>query len=836
MKVLLLTQYFTPEPVEKFADLAQGLVQRGHEVEVLTGFPCYPQGKIYEGYRQKFCQQETINGYTVTRVSQRPDHSDSILRRALYYLSFAFSAATIGLVKVRRADVILVYQSALPVGLAAWVISRVRRIPYVLDVADLWPESVSASGMLNNGWLIWLITQSARFIYQGAARISVITHGYRDSLIALGVPAEKIDVIHYWVPAGKYDAVERDEQSAQQYGMSGRFNLVYAGAMGPCQQLATVLDAATLLRELPEVQFLLIGDGVEGELLKTRAREKGLENVRFLGRLPTGEVAKIYACADLLLVHLKPDAMSRVSIPSKTFACLASGRPLLMAVAGEAARLVKQHGCGITVAPSDPQKLAAAIREFRLLPEAEQQRMGIAARSAYLANYSSAVQIAKFEELLNKIVTSISVRRIDQRSFYRRRGKRILDRMLVIPALLILSPVMLALAVIIRAKLGQPVLFRQTRPGLHARHFKLIKFRSMLDAQDSQGILLPDEQRLTGFGKFLRSTSLDELPELWNILRGEMSFVGPRPLLREYLTLYTPKQARRHDVMPGLTGWSQIHGRNALSWDEKFQLDLWYVENACFLLDVKILAKTIGKVLTRQGVSQAGHATTEKFTGGNLLAVQVHPANGVIVLGAGGHAKVVISTLQAAGHKIAGVYDDAPHLVGGQILGIKVLGTIAALPTHSSARAIVAIGDSTVRQAIAERFRFTWVTLIHPTAWVDPSVRLGAGTVVMAGAVIQPGCQVGRQTIVNTAASVDHDCVLGDFVHVCPGSHLAGAVGVGERTLLGTGSVVIPGIKIGADTIVGAGAIVTGDLPAGVTAVGQPARVIKQNPLKSRAA
>jgi len=314
-------------------------------------------------------------------------------------------------------------------------------------------------------------------------------------------------------------------------------------------------------------------------------------------------------------VHLKPDAMSRVSIPSKTFACMASGRPLLMAVEGEAARLVKQHSCGLAVAPSDPEKLADVIREFRLLPAAEQQRMGSAGRSAYLANYSSPVQIAKFEELLKQVITSKTTQRIDQRSFYRRRGKRIFDLLLVIPALLILSPVMLVLAAIIRAKLGSPVLFRQTRPGCHARHFKLIKFRSMVDARDAQGTLLPDEQRLTAFGKFLRSSSLDELPELWNILRGDMSFVGPRPLLREYLPLYTPEQARRHDVLPGLTGWSQIHGRNAISWEKKFEFDTWYVDNLSPWIDLKILGRTAWEVLRRDGISKQGFATTDLFTG-----------------------------------------------------------------------------------------------------------------------------------------------------------------------------------------------------------------------------
>lgn len=168
---------------------------------------------------------------------------------------------------------------------------------------------------------------------------------------------------------------------------------------------------------------------------------------------------------------------------------------------------------------------------------------------------------------------------------------------------------------LVRHKLGSPALFHQTRPGLGGRPFKMIKFRTMTDERGPDGALLSDSIRLTQFGRFLRGTSLDELPELWNVIRGDMSLVGPRPLLMEYLPLYSPQQARRHDVRPGVTGWAQVNGRNALSWDEKFALDVWYVENRSFLLDLKILSLTVKKVLIREGISADGEATMTKFTG-----------------------------------------------------------------------------------------------------------------------------------------------------------------------------------------------------------------------------
>ena len=193
--------------------------------------------------------------------------------------------------------------------------------------------------------------------------------------------------------------------------------------------------------------------------------------------------------------------------------------------------------------------------------------------------------------------------------------KRFFDFFATAFGLLVLALPLLLLALLVRTKLGSPVFFRQTRPGLHGKPFEMVKFRTMTDARDAQGELLPDSERLPPFGRFLRSSSLDELPELWNVLKGEMSLVGPRPLLMEYLPLYTPQQYRRHEVRPGVTGWAQVNGRNAISWEEKFALDVWYVENQSFWLDVKILFLTVKKVLVKDGISASGEATMTKFTG-----------------------------------------------------------------------------------------------------------------------------------------------------------------------------------------------------------------------------
>ena len=193
--------------------------------------------------------------------------------------------------------------------------------------------------------------------------------------------------------------------------------------------------------------------------------------------------------------------------------------------------------------------------------------------------------------------------------------KRLLDIIIASIALILLSPLYAFVAYKVKKNLGSPVLFRQVRPGLHGKPFEMIKFRTMKDAVDEQGNPLPDSERLTPFGKMLRSSSLDEMPELWNVIKGDMSIVGPRPLLMEYLPLYSPEQAKRHDVRPGMTGHAQVNGRNAISWEEKFKLDTWYVENQSVWLDFKIMLKTVKKVLAKDDINEAGEVTMSKFTG-----------------------------------------------------------------------------------------------------------------------------------------------------------------------------------------------------------------------------
>jgi colanic acid biosynthesis glycosyl transferase WcaI len=405
MRVIVLSQYYFPEPVEKVHDLARGLVRLGHEVQVITGFPCYPDGKVYPGYRQSLSFMEKMDGVEITRLPQFPDHSRSFFRRSIYYLSFAFGASFFGLLKALNADVMLVYQAALPIGLSAWAISKTRRIPFVLDVVDLWPESVVVSGMLKSRIVIGFLRRVAAFVYRSSRHISVVTEGFKKNLVALGIPDKKITVIHNWMPADTYRKVAPNQEQAQKEGLAGRFNVMYAGNMGPAQNLQTVIEAADKLHDLPQVQFVFVGGGLEYSELVALARKKRSQNVLFLGRRPPEEMSSLYVLADILLVHLKPDILTEISIPSKIFAYMASGRPVLAAVKGDAAEFVTSNRFGLAVTPSDPVKLADAVRWFFSLSPEDREKMGQNALRAYQEKFCSDIQVRRMEDVLARVVS-----------------------------------------------------------------------------------------------------------------------------------------------------------------------------------------------------------------------------------------------------------------------------------------------------------------------------------------------------------------------------------------------------------------------------------------------
>lgn len=416
--------------------------------------------------------------------------------------------------------------------------------------------------------------------------------------------------------------------------------------------------------------------------------------------------------------------------------------------------------------------------------------------------------------------------------FYEKYIKRPQDIVLSLLAIAVLSPVLIAVAILVRIKLGSPIIFTQDRPGLNEKIFKIFKFRTMTEQKDEKGELLPDNVRLTKFGKILRSTSLDELPELFNILKGDMSFVGPRPLLTQYLPLYDEQQKRRHEVRPGLTGNAQVNGRNAISWEDKFSLDIEYVDKISFIGDWKIIFKTVKKVLFREGISSETAVTMEPFYGSHNSQA-ASDRNGetkkdkLLIIGAGGHGKVVADiALKMNKWKSISFLDDDEAI--RDFNGIKIIGQFSMAHSYiNEYELFVAVGNNKLRENIQEKLEAAGATipvLVHPKAVIGEEVELGAGTVVMAGAAINCCTKIGKGCIINTGATVDHDNVIEDYVHISPGANLAGNVKVGKSSWICCGCVVSNNINICSCCIIGAGAVVINDITGEGTYIGIPAK------------
>lgn len=402
MRILLLTQYYYPEPVEKVHDLACGLVKAGHKVTVLTGNPCYPKGKFYKGYRN-FLKSENIDGVKVIRVPQFPDHSRSVIRRVLYYISFAFSALIFGIFTKRRHDIILVYLAALPIGLTGWVLSKAFKIPFILDVVDLWPESVLSSGILKSNIAKGIILNVARFVYHRAQCICTVTEGFKTNIVNQGIEKAKIHVIPNWMPSSTYISEEKvQKETILLYSdYKDKFIVMYAGNIGSYQNIGTIVNAAEILRKHEKICFLVVGDGVEYRKLIRQSEVSNLDNIFFLGRKKPEEMLELYSVADVLVVHLLPSALGNISIPSKTYAYMASGKPILMAVKGEAQKFAEKNGIGVTVPPADPSAMAEGILRLFKMPSHKRKHMGDRTRENYKKYYCSEIQIQKFDSILN---------------------------------------------------------------------------------------------------------------------------------------------------------------------------------------------------------------------------------------------------------------------------------------------------------------------------------------------------------------------------------------------------------------------------------------------------
>jgi colanic acid biosynthesis glycosyl transferase WcaI len=401
-RVLLLTQWFDPEPTFKGQVFARELVRQGFEVEVLTGFPNYPGGKVYPGYKIKWLQREIVDGVHITRVPLYPSHDQSAIKRVLNYASFAASALFYGLFMAKRADVIYAYQPPLTVGLSAAFMRMFRRIPVVLDIQDMWPDTLRATRMVSNPKTLNRIAAVCGWVYRHVDRVVVLSPGFKRLLVERGVPSEKLEVIYNWADEKSLESPTGQLPSA--FPGPDKFRIVFAGNMGKAQALGAVLDAAAVLQtRASQVCFVMIGGGVEVERLEARAVELKLNNIVFVPPVPMAEVGTLLHAADALLVHLRRDPLFKITIPSKTQAYMAVGKPLLMAVDGDAAGLVLQSGGGLVAESENSESLVAAIEVLQNLSRADRQAMGARAQNYYQTHLALPVGVGKFGKIFNEL-------------------------------------------------------------------------------------------------------------------------------------------------------------------------------------------------------------------------------------------------------------------------------------------------------------------------------------------------------------------------------------------------------------------------------------------------
>ncbi len=398
----MLTQWFDPEPTFKGLAFARELVRRGFEVEVVTGYPNYPVGRLYPGYKLSLLRREVIDGVKIARVLIYPSHDQSAIRRILNYASFGLSSFIYGLVAAGRADVIYAYHPPLSVGITASLIRMLRRKPVIYDIQDMWPDTLRATGMLNSRSALGMVGAVCNWVYRNVDQIAVLSPGFKRLLVERGVPANKIDVIYNWA----------DEQSLAIVGGplpacfpgSDRFKIVFAGNMGKAQHLDTVVDAAVLLQDAgSKVSFVLIGGGVDVQLLRERVQRLALRNVVFVPPVPMNEIGKFLSAADALLVHLRKDRLFEITIPSKIQAYMAIGRPLIVALRGDGADLVRNSGGGILAEPEDAKSIASAAEQMAGMSQSRLAEMGGNSRRYYDKHLAISHGTERFARLFERL-------------------------------------------------------------------------------------------------------------------------------------------------------------------------------------------------------------------------------------------------------------------------------------------------------------------------------------------------------------------------------------------------------------------------------------------------
>ena len=615
MHVLYFHQHFsTPDGAGgiRSYEISKSLLASGHQVTMVCGSAARAQSGL-SGQFSNGRREGNVDGIYVIELELPYSNHDSFGRRLWTFLRFGFRSVMLAL----RLDYDLVFASSTPLTVALPGIAArwLRRKPFVFEVRDLWPELPRAMGVLRNPLVLLLMDWLEFVAYRSANSCIALSPGMAAGIVRRGVPESRVAIS----PNGCNLELFSPDVAQPLPEIAGlppdAFVATFTGAHGTANNLGAVLDAAAELRKSgrSDIYIVFVGDGKEKPALVERARRQKLDTCLFVDSMPKKVLAQ-FLCRRAnvgLMILANVPAFYYGTSPNKFFDYLASGLPVLVNYPGWMADLVTREGAGVVVPPQDPGAFAHALMHMAD-SRAAIHEMGV--RGRHLAQREF-LQTTLTQRCVSVIESTGSMRSTREESAYRRWGKRSLDLAVLLAVSPFVLPVAAVVALLVKLRMGSPVLFRQVRPGYLGKPFTLLKFRTMSFERDEDNSLLSDNKRLTRSGTHLRRHSLDEIPQLWNVLKGEMSLVGPRPLLMQYLNRYTAEQARRHEVKPGLTGWAQVNGRNELTWDEKFNRDVWYVDHLTPWLDAKIIVRTIWNVFRRRGISQPGMATAEEFMG-----------------------------------------------------------------------------------------------------------------------------------------------------------------------------------------------------------------------------
>ncbi|HTR96537.1 MAG TPA: sugar transferase [Candidatus Acidoferrales bacterium] len=603
MRVLLVSQYYPPETgaaPARAMHFARALRRAGHDVRVVTGLPNHPSGVIQPEFRAAGRRREVVDGIAIERVWLYATPHKTPLTRLANHLSFAL-AATPRLLFGPRADVVVASTPPLFLALPALLGARLRGAAFVNDCRDDWPHAAIALGEMRPGVVADVLDAVARFFQRRAVRVLVVTPGMRRQLAARGLEERRL----VFLPNGA--DTELFQPAAGPPGVNGHgrpFTVLYAGTHGLVHGMDALLDAAEALRN-EDVRFRFVGDGVAKNALARSAAERGLVHCSFEPSVAPETLVERLHEADACVATTRASEFAGETIPVKLFDYLACGCPVVAAVRGDAAAIVEASGGGLVVEPENGAAIADALRRLKSDP-ALRARLAAAGPAFVQREHSRRTLGERLVATVVEARVEIAGRDVTPRP----RGataaiKRALDVVVSALGLAIAAPFAVLLAIAIRIDSPGPVLFRQRRIGRGSREFVLLKFRSMAQGTPDLAthLVAPGSVRVTRVGALLRRTSLDELPQLWNILAGDMSLVGPRPALYNQRDLIALRQAAGVDALrPGLTGWAQINGRDEIPMEQKVGYDRDYLARVSLALDAEIVARTALTLFTMRGV------------------------------------------------------------------------------------------------------------------------------------------------------------------------------------------------------------------------------------------